>query len=425
MSTKAHAFLEMLQSAAYSSMGESAEQAVDATRKAFDKILPKLSRQDAQDVAERLERIKHLDEAIGRLEKNSTIPSREIDDLRARYTQLQNDIAKGLVERISAVKTPTKLDDPISSFLLSEWRQMVEEAIKGLSFSLPKELVIGTLPTARVNAMTVSVPSSDEYVVIFESQLMPFIGLLAKLCSRALPFKISDEGRIIAAFDKVSIKKHIEQNESVISDFEELLEAYLIVGRPGAARWALSPLGPDETTLSGTLLYSMGTFVLGHEYAHVFANHLKGARKTPITIAGQPAEEVLWQWRQEDQADTYGLVIMLHAMRTSELWLRFWGPSLFFSCTDIVERARAILLTGEESKRPPSSTHPPDEMRHQHIRRFMEQFLEARRESLGPEAERVKEAAASFDEIIRVLWEGSRPGLYRLHQLGKRPLVKT
>ena len=374
---------------------------------------------------------KQLTEYLGRLierrQKHVPIEPHQIAELEA---ELEEALSQGMRDVISNIEPATPFEDPISSFLLSEWRQRVEPAIASLSFPLARWPVIGTLPTDRVNAMAVSVPSSDEYLVIFHSQLLPFIGLIARVCSKVTPFTLSDEG-IVASFAKDHIRTSIEQNPRGVRAFQELLEACLITGRPSAVGPDLE-LTREQTVFSGSLFYCIGTFILGHEYAHIFANHLSSAARSPVVIGGQTEEEVLWSWRAEDEADTYGVLIMLRAMSSQDLWLRFWGPKLFLSCTSVLENALSILRTGKESKPRLTATHPPTELRHNHIGQLMVTYLKTNLESLGTnnretvihaakETETVMDAAEALDEIMKALWESAKPRLHQLYQSGKRP----
>ncbi|MFF6954695.1 hypothetical protein ACFZAD_39605 [Streptomyces iakyrus] len=89
----------------------------------------------------------------------------------------------------------------------------------------------------------------------------------------------------------------------------------------------------------------------------------------------------------------------------------FLGISLFFDALDVMDRAVALLQTGDEHARQLGS-HPPSDMRRQRLRAFLPTMADD---------ERTQSALALADiqgEIIRTLWERTRPKVLNLHRRG-------
>ena len=100
----------------------------------------------------------------------------------------------------------------------------------------------------------------------------------------------------------------------------------------------------------------------------------------------------------------------------------FLGIVLFFDALDVMDRAVALLETGDENARQLGS-HPPSDLRKQRLRDFLPQLGGGE----PANAERVETALALAEvqgEIIRLLWERTRPILLDLRRDGV-PAART
>jgi hypothetical protein len=94
----------------------------------------------------------------------------------------------------------------------------------------------------------------------------------------------------------------------------------------------------------------------------------------------------------------------------------FLGIGLFFDALDVMDRAVALLETGDENARQLGS-HPPSDLRKQRLRDFLPQLGGGN----PANAERVRATLVLEEvqgEIIRLLWERTRPILLDLRRRG-------
>jgi hypothetical protein len=97
----------------------------------------------------------------------------------------------------------------------------------------------------------------------------------------------------------------------------------------------------------------------------------------------------------------------------------FAGIGLFFDALDVMDRAVALLQTGDENARQVGS-HPPSELRKQRLREFLPRMA-------GDDSERANVALGLAEvqgEIILLLWERARPTLVDLRRRGV-PAART
>jgi hypothetical protein len=331
----------------------------------------------------------------------------EIAEIRSQLTSHINEVANA--------ELPTKYEDPAKYAIMTHLAKEIEEAATQLGRPLPIKPQIGTLPTGQVNAMAVQVPASNEYLVIFESDLFTFALLLSKVIARAMPFKGSDQGMLQFSTAEEDMGKNITDNPEIVRRFQEVVLAYLIKGKPSAA----PPYIPEEPygTLAAILRDSMELFIMAHEYGHIIKGHLSSAEAAPIDLGGQKGDEVIRNWRQEIEADAQGLELMIYAMgkRGLDLALSYWGADFFFSCIEIVEHGISIVRTGEEGEGGAGSdSHPPVGLRREMLREVLKNSIPEDR-ATGP-----IQLGAVLEQIVASLWEHTKPLLRRYHESGQK-----
>jgi hypothetical protein len=212
-----------------------------------------------------------------------------------------------------------------------------------------RHIIFGTLPVGEINATAISVPSSKEYVVVFESDLFTFCNLICKSVSKCITAWKEPDGRITYRFNLPSVIDNITNDQEIVIRFREIIIGYLMDGTPAAARPYI--LEDPSHTLSVQLLNSMELFILGHEYAHILLGHFDRNRTVASLLAGQKIKRILRPWEQEYDADRLGLQLMINAMERDRerLVSNFTGPNLFFKAMDIIQRGASLIRTGKPS----------------------------------------------------------------------------
>jgi hypothetical protein len=219
--------------------------------------------------------------------------------------------------------------------------------------------------------------------------------------------------------DVRDVTERIEALPEIADLFWEIVVTYAITGRISRRRrFRRNLLPPDHARLADSLCTSLMYFVLGHEYAHIRHRHLEktASRKGVLPVA--EAEALVYSWQQELDADFDGTLLSLYTYgRTAGLEMALLGVFLFFDAVDVMDRAVALLQTGDENARQLGS-HPRSSVRKWNVRGCLMKLAEA---APGPFSERVRtafELEESWEEIIRLLWERTRPILLELHRRG-------
>jgi hypothetical protein len=312
------------------------------------------------------------------------------------------------------IECPTRFQDPLGYSMLSAVCDQIETAARKLSLTLPITLPprphVGTLPVGSVNAMTIAVPGSDECLVVFETDLVVFAIALSKAIARAMYIGRGQDGKPAIFFKSSDLREIVRHDETIFLRFIETVVAYLVLGTPSAAPMYEPDLKSDF--IAKHLSDSMQLFIMGHEYAHIMLGHLN-SRKVKAPLGGLEIDKIERDWKQEFDADGWGLVLMLHAMQAKgmDLALSYWGADFFFSCYEIIERGLSLLSTGSESQQLDSS-HPPASERRKLLREGIAQL---------PDAALALELAIKLQVLVEAIWKGVSGVLQAEYGCGQRP----
>lgn len=288
----------------------------------------------------------------------------------------------------------------------------IERVIGEQGLQLPSVPVVGTLRTGRTNAITVSVPGSNDFLVLFESELFHFAYLLSKAVVAAMAAS-GGSTRASLSPKKEDVARRIREMPEVLRHFQEVLIAYVAVGRPGVAPPYM--LAEPWATVAAQLARSMRLFLLGHEYGHLLAPH-RTATSASMLPGGLEVTEFRYLWAQELEADSWGLRLMVgvevsaNRARSAAVDFPFcyWGADFYFSCHQVLKDA-LLMLSGEAQ---PTRTHPPPEVRRESLRAELFKWFPSE------QAERAIELADSVDGALRALWDESEGAISRCHESG-------
>lgn len=346
-------------------------------------------------------------------------------------------------EELLVDRTVSKYEDARTLQLLHKLADDVERAGRALGFPMPRRPLLGTLPTGRVNVMTMLVPGTREHLLLFESEFTGFAYLAAKAVADVLPYRRSPDGGASFDLEPAKVRERLEQRPQSARRFGELVRAYLETGMPyQAPRYTQEPV---RNTWAMMLCDSVELFALGHEYGHILKNHLGDQR--PAAWLGGPdlgePEELAWTRQQEFEADSQGLSLSMAAMRSRgyDLPIGFLGADFYFTMTHVMERAISVLRHGHDDvpaaeassrpsllqrvirrdghKKPPadSGTHPSSV-----LRRLALRYLLTRHTT--PQVETAIRLGMNMEQVVELLWRDLRPRLLEAHRAGVRPLQR-
>ena len=253
-----------------------------------------------------------------------------------------------------------------------------------------KKPVIGTLPSGRINAISMQMSQSKEHLIILESGLFMFCDIISDIVSNFIPYTKTKDGFIFNINDSM-INNKIENQRKLLDIFKESIIAYLTSNE-------IAPLASvfrDRTSYAYSLMLSssMKYFILGHEYSHILRNHFGKAKVVEYTLGNN---EIKYDWNDEYQADQDGLLIMQNTKskeRVYDLEINYLGPEIFFSFIEIIEDGVA-LLGDQQNKHNPRGSHPPSNLRKKALRDFVGKKYGADK-ILG---------AFMIDKVIHSLW---------------------
>jgi hypothetical protein len=367
------------------------------------------------------------DAALGRLPARSEVLEAAMWEKVNRflsYSLIPEQAQDPQIRKLTAqmVDRGVKSVDNMFSEMFSELQDNIEKTaaarIEGMDLGSRRPL-IGHLRTGQLNAVSMRVPGrSGAYLVLIEDQMQLFSWVLSAAVAWAIPQGPADaNGMITFEFSLRAVTERVEADPEVAARFAEIVVSYAVRGTVDQVRDHLVP--PGYLNLAQMLCTSLEYFVLGHEYAHILLGHLEtGATRRGVLPAAE-AEALVYSWQEELAADWLGSVLSINAYIEHEhedMDFGFLGISLFFDALDVMDRAVALLQTGDENARQLGS-HPPSELRKQRLRDFLPALGGSQPANAG-RAEAALVLAEVQTEIIRMLWERTRPILLDLRRSG-------
>jgi len=329
-------------------------------------------------------------------------------------SKIHLEMLRDLTENLENLEIPTQFEAPLYYSLMVDWQKEIEDAAIDLSLQIPTRPLVGTLPTGQANAVTILVPDSNEFLVLFESDLFNFALLSSKALVRALPVVKLPEGKFNISLKKAEVERRISENPESAQKFQEALLAYLLLGKAGKA----SPYVIEEPyrQLSSILRMSMELFIFGHEYGHIIKGHFSEEQRRAAMLGGEQVNVITRNWKQEIEADWIGLILMSQAMHKKgyDLEMSFWGADFFFSFVDFIERGISILRTGQEDQFPPGS-HPPARLRRTALREALSVLAQGGSSMIT----NALEVATLVETASDALWNSTREVLQQEYERGR------
>jgi hypothetical protein len=328
----------------------------------------------------------------------------------------------------------TKYEDPFYQDMLQRysndieegtkyWQNIPEGKLKRCLENFPaqkSEVIFGIMPLGTVNAMSIVIPKSDDFLIVFESELFTYCLLMSKIVASCMIINEKEE-QFSFNMDENEIMKKIENDKQLLMRFQELVFGYLIDGTPGRAPRYLVVFPYEQVVRR--LLDSMEIFILGHEYAHILLGHVGHKTHSRAAFLDDDTEVLLYKHEQEFEADFVGLFLSLGAMkiRGCDFSLGYWGVELFFCCDEIIEKGLCILRTGSDDwywrggrEDGPLGTHPPAKERRDVLREIMKHRFGELPVKLGDLVEK----------IMTRLWEKTRPALIQHYLDHSKPHIR-
>ena len=198
----------------------------------------------------------------------------------------------------------------------------VEVAAVKLQITPLEQSVIGTLGEASLNAFNASFFGATSLIVV-QSHLMILIHLLAKSLCQCIAVRTPDGGL------RVGVRPSAEQFLLGTQRLAELIRAIRDHRDPSAAPFHMVPPGWFLWRPVHSIVESIELFIIGHEYAHLLADH---GKPFFVQMTEMSATDV------EHGADLFAQVVLLTDANPTDLYLSAVSPLLFFKALGLMER---------------------------------------------------------------------------------------
>jgi len=128
--------------------------------------------------------------------------------------------------KIKTVNVPTKYETTASYSILMGLSKKIDDGLKILQFEKEgkfvkideldlniKKPIFGTIYSRRINAYSLKVPTTNDYLVLFDAELMMYCLLLSKIVAFSIPTKKIVRGKKIESSLKLNnaIKKKLKR----------------------------------------------------------------------------------------------------------------------------------------------------------------------------------------------------------------------
>jgi hypothetical protein len=256
----------------------------------------------------------------------------------------------------------TPYSDPEYDLMRTLVEGRVRNAAAAMYGSAPTMPLIGTLPAPFLNAKAVRVPGTDEAVIIINDEVFRLPYGLSKTVLNAIDFKLVSGKYLQTLSADADVNTHLDGHPEVVRDYAFVILQYLHV----ASKVTDAPLPIDDDTKIVMMQFYYGladaaeVFVVAHELAHTLLGHVfhravNLAVPTNMATGEMNANEVLYSWRDELEADVVGFAIMDAVLkadateragdwRTDALYSFYLSaPAFFFLGMSVVENFQAVI----------------------------------------------------------------------------------
>ncbi|MCI4669680.1 MAG: hypothetical protein MRZ79_16210 [Bacteroidia bacterium] len=250
------------------------------------------------------------------------------------------------------------------------WQQIFDQ-VQGvsddLSFDIPQMPILGSLPTGRINALALSVPGQEQFILAFELGLVNFATYISHFAAMHLEFGEKNQGQ--------NIFKPKEMVEPAYrSKMIHVMLSYYSDGIPLLAQKDIF-VTEDLRPLSSGFRNMMELFVLGHEYAHIGLGHLeKGKARAFAPNDGLDYPFILSEdFKDEYEADhaAYLIVLVHYLKRGLPYYFTAAVIRYFLQFCSILYKGLSILLAREIN----DDSHPPIADRIKYLESVLSQLI--------------------------------------------------
>lgn len=210
-------------------------------------------------------------------------------------------------------------------------------------FNTPK---FASLGTGKISGQIVLVPKTDVQLISLDDGVFIFFMMIAEVVCDLFVHGEAD-GNVTFDFEK-SIGE--EQRKKVLTSIDEIITAYVYSMHPITYLPKFNEAyGDKKSKLSATILTAMDIFILGHEYGHMVANHLKNEILVDATVSDNQVKFFSTPAGQELEADSLGFYFVFETssiiysdsrIAAMSIYLLFCIWELTFKCVNMARTGK-------------------------------------------------------------------------------------
>ena len=327
-------------------------------------------------------------------------------------------------------RVPTSFESPHWYAMASILVEEVEQAAKARLQESGIAPLYGSVPSGALNAVTVYVPKTKEYLIVFSEGLFLFLNLMSKLAADAAITAINatPPGTPLDRTKLAPILAHPRFHER----FFDALYSYVVLGDAGLAEQYV--LAGSAMNLADNLRHTSELFIVAHEYGHILAGHLTSLSQQMSPEKTRSGEFVYRpEWLDELAADDIGTELVLAIARpkvgahtsVASIHLALYCLEIADSIVNVLtapynkiaavmDALGSISPAFHEGERP-ADTHPSPFARRAKQRSRIAEFLG---QDLAGEA---NEMGEDIIQLLHHLWVASRPRWLKLRDAETKP----
>jgi len=311
-------------------------------------------------------------------------------------------------ELLAKVPHKSDFDDPGLVWVLQMFLNEITAVCSDLSLPFHGGIAIGATPLAAIIARQMRAFCDASFIELTIS-LMRLCDLVAKAMANTIEHTQVD-GKLRLHFHPVNIRKRLQTETWILDEWRRIIRLFATHGYPPRGVGP-APEGAAKNTRV-LLTEAMELWVIAHEVCHHVLKH--GTDDSTAKNLG-PFEE-------ERQADLLSRILLMGIAKRrntldNEILVSGAGAALFLGATDLVERAKAVLDTGNDAILP-NDHHP---LLHDRLEAIHNSDVQA----FGERGLRFGIFRLLFVNILDIVWELLKPSFEEMHRKGVQPFRPT
>ena len=282
----------------------------------------------------------------------------------------------------------------------------VLKAASDIGIGINQKPLLGSIHTEKFNACAISIPESNESIILYESQFFIIIGRFVKIIVQCFKDISPLDKDFRVSTDKQNILEIINGDELIKSQFKDLVLGFIL--EKNVRETKSYAIREANNAIGNILLEAIHFFVMGHEYGHIYMRHFDSCDIAQLQISNIMGHQMIPKWEEEFDADKIGFYISIQAMKNAGYKEEFSliGASIFFSLCQLVDRAYCIKYNGHENFHELKGSHPPSSERINKIKTILnDQFN-------NEQLELALYLPTAIEEIVNLLWLEMKTELY-------------